>query len=196
MPKPYNPHDPLMVRAKKEGYRARSVYKLEELDQRFSLFRPGLRVLDLGAFPGSWLQYVSQVIGPTGLALGIDLKPISRIARNVQTMVADIKDLTTLENKLLTKDNFDVVISDLAPNTTGIPGLDQSRSVELSRMVVEIAKQFLHKRGNLVMKVFEGEDFQSFYRGLKPLFREVKAVKVAASRDRSKEIYVVCLKKV
>lgn len=194
MPKPYNPHDKLMLKAREEGFRARSVYKLQELDERFSLLKNGMQVLDVGAAPGSWLQYASLKIGPRGVAIGVDLKEIEPVAANVQTHVLDIGDLEALEQKLQTK-KFNLILSDIAPNTTGIPGLDSKRSVELSRMVVDIAKNWLKPSGNLVMKVFEGSDFPAFLQSIRPLFRTVKALKVTASRDRSKEIYVVCLKK-
>jgi 23S rRNA (uridine2552-2'-O)-methyltransferase len=198
MPKPYNPHDRLMVKAKQHGFRARSVYKLMELDTKFQLFKSGQKVLDVGAAPGSWLQYISQKIGPQGLAIGLDLQPISPISGNVVTLVSDLNNLDELNLHLNTLDlnKFDIVLSDIAPNTTGIYGLDHLKSVELSKNVYEISKFHLRKSGTLVMKIFQGEHLPAFIKTLKQNFGFVTAVKVKASRDRSREVYLVCRRKI
>lgn len=196
MPKAYNYKDPLMFKAHREGFRARSVYKLKELDEKFRLVSPGMKILDIGAAPGSWLQYVSKKIG-NGRALGLDLKEISPISSKVITRVCDISDLDEVEKALQERDfsTVDLVISDIAPNTTGIKYLDQKRSIELNQNIVKIAKKHLRRDGHLVMKVFESEEFQRFFKELKRDFKEVNGVKVAASRDRSKEMYIVCIGK-
>lgn len=194
MPKPYIPNDNWSRKAAAEGYRARSVYKLQELDERFNLLRPGLKVIDIGAAPGSWLQYVSKRIGATGLAVGLDLQPIEKIAPNVKTFVCDVTDAEALASIL--KDcgieKADLVLSDIAPNTSGIKDVDQWRSLELSRIVVEVAKAHLRPGGKLVMKVFRGRDFDAFFVELKLQYKKARIVTVEASRDRSREVYVVC----
>lgn len=197
MPKPYNPHDKLMMKAKEKGFRARSVFKLMELDERFKLFKPGQKVLDIGAAPGSWLQYVSQKIHPSGLAIGVDLQSIVPIAGNVKTKVVDINDALSLEQVI--KDNkitaFDLVLSDIAPNTSGIKEVDNQKSLDLSKSVFEISLKYLKKSGILIMKIFQGQDLGKFMKLLKESFGFVTAVKVKSSRDRSREVYLVCLRK-
>lgn len=195
-PKPYIPNDNWSQRAAKEGFRARSVYKLQELDERFGLLRSGMKVLDVGAAPGSWLQYESAKIGPSGIAAGIDLKPIDPIAPNVRTFVGDVLDADVMQNMLteLGIVSFDLVLSDIAPNTSGIKDVDQWKSIELSQMVTDTAKTYLKSGGFLVMKVFRGRDFDMFLHDVKRDFTDVKQVSVDATRDRSREVYVVCRK--
>lgn len=193
-PKPYIPNDNWSKRAASEGYRARSVYKLQELDERYGLLRPGMKVLDVGAAPGSWLQYESKKIGSSGLAVGIDLKEIIAIAPNVKTFVADMLDHAKIAGILhdLGIQKFDLVLSDIAPNTSGIKDVDQWKSLELSRAVVDTARRFLRPGGMLVMKVFRGRDFDAFLGEVKEEFADVKQKSVEATRDRSREVYVVC----
>jgi 23S rRNA (uridine2552-2'-O)-methyltransferase len=197
MPKAYVPNDRFAKRAQYQGFRARSVYKLEELDQKFNLFHPGQFVLDVGAAPGSWLQYISQKIVPKGKVIGIDIQPILPVETNVFTLLGDVRDLDLVKAKMneLSIDKFDLVVSDIAPSTTGITGVDQARSVELSQIVVDAADEFLRFRGILVMKVFQGEAFKDFYHALQNKYGYVTTAKVKASRDRSSEIYVVCQRK-
>lgn len=194
MPKPYTPNDKWSKRAAEEGYRARSVYKLQELDERYHLLRHGMTVLDAGAAPGSWLQYTSKAIGPQGKVVGLDLKEIKKVAPNVHTFVCDMLDAAAVDailSKLgITK--VDLVLSDIAPNTSGIKDVDQWRSLELSREVISVAKKVLKPQGVLVMKVLRGRDFDGFIAELKPLFKNVRTMTVQASRDRSREVYVVC----
>lgn len=193
-PKPYIPNDKWSKRAAELGFRARSVFKLQELDERFHLLRSGMKVLDIGAAPGSWLQYESKKIGDKGMAIGIDLKEIEEIAPNVKTFVGDMTDdaaMTTIFSGLGIE-KFDLVLSDIAPNTSGIKDVDQWRSLELSRLVVTCAKKYMNTGSFLVMKVFRGRDFDDFLHEMKTLFSDVKQVSVEASRDRSREVYVVC----
>lgn len=194
MSKPYVPFDKWARRAQGEGFRARSVYKLMELDERFRLLKPGMKVLDIGAAPGSWLQYVSRSIGPSGRALGLDLVPLESIAANVITKVCDIQDYEGVRAAIreVGFDHADLILSDIAPNTSGIRDVDQWRSIALSQRVVEIARQWLAAKGTLVMKVFRGGDFDEFLGEVRREFRSVKLVSPKASRDRSKEVYMVC----
>lgn len=197
MPKAYVPNDRVAKRAQHQGYRARSVFKLQELEEKFHLFRPGQRVLDVGAFPGSWLQYAAIEVGPKGKVVGVDIQQIQPVAPNVEIIQQDVTNFTELEKKLaqIGVAQFDLVLSDIAPSTTGIPGVDQAKSVELSQMVVDVADRFLRPRGTLVMKVFEGEDFGAFFRSLKSQYGFVTAYKARTSRDRSIEKYIVCQRK-
>lgn len=197
MPKPYIPNDTWSRRAAEEGYRARSVYKLQEIDDIVRLLKPGMKVLDIGAAPGSWLQYVSKRIGPQGLVLGLDLKPIVHVGANVKTAVCDIKDFAAVQQAMdnVGMKHVDMVLSDIAPNTSGIKDVDQWKSVELSMFVHDIAKKVLTPSGILVMKIFRGKSFDAFITDVKVFFLRIKVLTVAASRDRSREVYVVCWRK-
>ncbi|MDD5751884.1 MAG: RlmE family RNA methyltransferase [Candidatus Peribacteraceae bacterium] len=197
MSKPYIPNDRWSKKAAKEGFRARSVYKLMELDDRFSLLKHGMTVLDLGAAPGSWLQYTSKRIGTKGRAIGIDITPIESIGENVSTHAQDISDANAVAAILDAAKikTVDLVLSDIAPSTSGVRDVDQWRSIELNQAVVDIAERFLKPGGVCVLKVFRGADFDSFLFKLKQTWKKVKPAQVAASRDRSKEIYIVLWKK-
>lgn len=191
MPKPYTPNDTWSRKAQAEGYRARSVYKLQELDERFRLFAKARSVLDLGACPGSWLQYVTKNVH--GTIIGVDVQPIEPID-GVKLFQEDITDLEAL-NKIFIQEGvkkFDVIISDLAPKTSGVKDVDQWRSIELSNAVLDVAHKFLHPNGTVVMKVFRGSDFDEWFTDVKTQFEFSKVVIVKASRDRSREVYVVC----
>ena len=194
MSKPYIPNDKLSQKARKENYRARSVYKLMELDHKFRLIKPKTRVLDLAAAPGSWSQYCSEKIGDTGHVLGLDLQEIKYIAPNVTTAICDITYESRVgeQIKKLGWDKVDLILSDIAPSTTGIPNVDHGRSIELNTHIFELSKLFLKPKGNLVMKVFDGEDFTIFINMLKRYFSHVDRYKAKSSRERSKEIYVIC----
>ena len=196
MPKPYTPNDKWSQKAAAEGYRARSVYKLMELDERYHLLKPGMTVLDLGAAPGSWLQYTSEAIGPAGKAIGVDLTEIEAVADNVSLYQQDIMDEAAM-NEILKKEKtekVDLVLSDIAPSTSGVADIDQWRSVELGQAVIAIAKRLLKKGGACVLKIFRGADFDEFLAGVKNEWKKVKVVTVEASRDRSREVYLVLLK--
>ena len=197
MPKPYVPNDAWSKRAAKEGFRARSVYKLQEINERFHLLHPGMNVLDVGAAPGSWLQYTSSCIGSHGKIIGIDLQPIKHVAANVTTYVCDLRDQAAVDSILAGAGwrYADLVLSDIAPNTSGIKDVDQWRSVELSRLVLAVCEHTLAPGGNAVMKVFRGKSFDAFIADVKMLFTRINVVSVEASRDRSREVYVVCFEK-
>jgi len=197
MPKPYTPNDKWSRKAAEEGYRARSVYKLMELDVRYKLLGPGMTVLDLGAAPGSWMQYSAEQVGPRGRVIGFDLQDIQPIAENVFLHKQDITDHEAMKRILaehgVTK--VDLVLSDTAPSTSGIHDIDQWQTLELARSVLAVASLFLRPGGKCVMKVFRGADFDEFLRETKREWDKLKAVKVEASRDRSREVYVVVTKR-
>lgn len=196
MPKPYTPNDKWSRLAAEEGYRARSVYKLKELDERFRLFKKGMTVLDLGAAPGSWLQYAAEKVGPKGVLVGLDLQEMEEIEGPVHLFQTDITDLSAVTNVLTQCDvtRVDIVISDLAPKTSGIKDVDQWRSIELSQAVEEVAQHVLSPGGKCVMKILRGADFDEFFLELKKNWKDVKIQHVKASRDRSKEVYIVMRK--
>lgn len=186
-------HDRFFKQAKREGKLARSVYKLEELDRRDHLFRKGDAVLDLGASPGSWLEYIIGAIGPEGKACAVDLKPIHKKFKGLAHFrLCDVRDLTGAEFAGVAE-RFDAIVSDMAPNTSGIRIVDQAKSQELCECVVALAERLLKKGGNLVMKIFYGPDTEAFRAGLADRFQTVKLRKPDACRDESIESYIIGL---
>ncbi len=182
-------------KAKKEGFAARAVYKLEEIDQKLSLFETGDRVLDLGCAPGSWLQYARQHVGETGMLVGLD-RPVGINAMKALPHVRLLSgDVMTVKLEDLRGDltGFDVVLSDMAPDTSGIRSLDQSRSEALFERALEIAQAVLSPGGNFVGKLFQGPDFKKLMEAVRLTFDKMKTVKPASSRQISIEQYVVGL---
>ena len=194
MSRSYDPRDRFFQQAKKEGLRARSAYKLEEIQRRFRLLRPGDRVLDLGAAPGGWCQIAARAVGTTGSVLGLDLEPIPPLPPPIRTWVADAFAPELVQR--LRSENFlpcHAVLSDLAPKTSGIHGVDEARSLALAERALTLAGEVLGPRGCFVVKVFMGGDFESFHRACKQAFGQIKIVKPEASLARhSKELYLVC----
>jgi 23S rRNA (uridine2552-2'-O)-methyltransferase len=189
----YDPRDRFFQRAKREGFRARSAYKLEEIQRRLRILRPGAHVLDLGAAPGGWSQIAAREVGPRGLVLGVDLEPIAGLPPPVRTWVADAFAADLLE-KLRAEGGapYDAVLSDLAPKTSGVRGTDEARSLALAERAVELARQVLKPTGSLVVKVFMGGEFEGFLRTFKQAFARVRVMKPEASVARgSKEVYLV-----
>jgi 23S rRNA (uridine2552-2'-O)-methyltransferase len=190
--KPYDPRDAFYRKAKAAGLRARSAYKLEEIARRFHLYRPGMAVLDLGAAPGGWLQILSKLVGPKGLVVGVDLQPIEPVAPNVRTLVGDITAESTIEKlRSIRQGKYDALTSDMAPKTTGIKDVDESRSVELVRVALGLCDELLEPEGSFVAKVFEGSEFPALLADFKKRFSHAKLVRPEATRGRSFEIYVV-----
>lgn len=193
----YNPRDHFFKKAKKENFAARSVFKLEEIDQKFKLFKPGQFVIDLGASPGSWSQYASKKVGPKGGIFGIDLTAITIKLDNAVFMQADIHNVDF--PKELTAINFpeqaDLVLSDMAPKTTGIRITDQARSYELCQMALGVARAHLRKGGHFVCKFFHSSDFKALQDEIKKTFERCEQIKPEATREISKEIFLVGLRK-
>ncbi len=186
-------HDRYFKLAKREGKLARSVYKLQELNSRDRILKKGDIVLDLGASPGSWLEYILDIIGDDGAACAVDLKPIDKKFKGRATFkMMDIHDMKGDEFAEVTT-QFDVIVSDMAPNTSGIRIMDQARSQELCEAVVRIACPMLKTGGNLVMKIFYGPDTEFYRAQLEKEFSVVKVRKPEACRDESTEHYFVCL---
>lgn len=205
MPQPRKLHDQYFLKAKAEGYAARSAYKLKEIQQRKQILRKGDLVLDLGCAPGSWVQVASEVVGGKGRVVGIDLKPVEiKVPANARTEVGDAFKVTPemvyqlLEGSGREPANvkqayFDAVLSDMAPNTEGGAGGsgDHFRSVDLCRRVLELAASLLKPGGNLVMKVFEGESYPDLLRDASRRFAECKGFKPESSREVSREMFIV-----
>ena len=193
----YNPKDHYFKKAKQENFAARSVFKLSEMDERFHILRTGDWVLDLGASPGSWSQYASQKVGGKGRILGIDLSPVTVKLDNALFLQNDIRDVRMQE--ILQANGFDrefdVVLSDMAPKTTGIKVTDQARSMALCEMAVEIADKYLRKGGQFACKLFHSDDFKELREMLRLRFNRVEAIKPKSTRSMSKEIFLLGLGK-
>ena len=187
--------DHYFLKAKQENYPARSVYKLKEINARFKLFKSGMKVLDLGAAPGSWTLFASEIVGQKGLVLACDLQETDTVfSENVQFLQEDIFERTEGFEALLQElGPFDMVISDMAPRTTGTKFTDQTRSLELCLESVVVAEKYLKKGGNFITKIFMGPDFQDLAKAMRPIFSTVKTFKPQSSRPESKEIFVVGL---
>jgi 23S rRNA (uridine2552-2'-O)-methyltransferase len=185
-------NDPWVKEATRRGYRSRAAFKLIELAERDKLFRPGMRVADLGAAPGSWAQVLHERLGPDAAIVAIDLLPMIPVA-GVTFVQADFREddgLAALE-KALGDRKLDLVVSDLSPNLSGVEAADQARAVHLGELALEFAKSWLQPKGDLVVKAFQGEGFAEFRRMLEANFTKVYVRKPKASRDRSREVYVV-----
>lgn len=189
-------HDTFFKLAKAEGYAARSAYKLKGIQERFRVLRAGDRVCDLGCAPGSWLQVAAQIVGPRGLVVGIDLTPVTiDLPPNVRTAVADAFKVTAPELLELAgapdpaRDRFDAVLSDMAPNTVGHG--DDLRSATLCRRVLEVLPALLQLGGAFVMKVLEGGEYPALLRETGRMFTAVKGHRPEATRDISREIFIV-----
>lgn len=183
-------HDVFHRRAKQQGFVARSVFKLEEIDHKFHLLRRGGRVLDLGCRPGSWLQYAASVVGSEGALAGIDRTDLDKPIAGARIVVGDVFT-TSIDELRGPLEGFDVVLSDMAPDTSGVRSLDQARSEGLFERALEIAELTLVKGGHFVGKLFQGPDWQRLLKRAREGFVEVRTVKPAGSRKESIEQYVV-----
>jgi len=179
------------TKAREEGYPARSVYKLKEIDEKYHLFKKGDKVLDLGCAPGSWLIYVANKIGNQGKVIGIDTKDIKiPLKENVIFIKKDIMDFEKSGAKELNQ-KYEAVISDLAPSTSGIGSIDAAKSLELCEKAFDIAKIVLVLGGNFVCKIFEGESTNNFFKEVEKSFKFTKRFRPKAVIKRSREFYVV-----
>ena len=190
-------NDPYVQRAKAEGWRSRAVYKLLEIDEKDHLLRSGQTVVDLGAAPGGWSQVAVRKVGPKGRVVALDLLEMEPIP-GVTFLQGDFSDndfLTRLEVELSAggkvSGKVDLVISDMAPNLTGIAAGDQARGIGLVEMALEFALQWLKPEGALVVKIFHGAGFDEFRRNMQASFEVFAVRKPEASRDRSSEVYLV-----
>ncbi len=182
-------------KAKKDNYPARSVYKLEEAQLKHKFLKPGQRVLDLGCHPGSWSLYASTIIGEKGLVVAADLQrteiPVQKPNAEIHWLCYDVYSEEFVDYLKNHWPGFHVVLSDMAPRTTGSQYADHQLSLRLVRRVLELSSLFLHENGTLYCKVFQGEDFPEFLQECKPLFSSVKVVKPKSSRLESREVFVL-----
>lgn len=179
--------DPYVKQARKQGYRSRAAFKLLEIDSKEKLFRPGQTVIDLGAAPGGWSQVAAQKVGRGGRVIAIDLLQIAPISG----VTVHRGDFRHIDVQLALNAQADVVLSDLSPNLSGIPNVDQARWLELAEGALELCRKVLKPDGVFVVKAFHGEAFDALMRRTKGFFSKVKVVKPSASRGESAETYVV-----
>lgn len=187
--------DRFFHKAKEEGFAARSVYKLKELNQKGHFIRSGHTVVDLGCAPGSWSQWLSQELGPQGHVIGFDLTPVDLKLPNVHFYQANLLN-TDIRAFLVDHGHpptVDGVVSDMAPKTTGIRDVDQSRSLELSEMAFRTAQEVLKPGGYFICKIFQSKDSEAFVRTLKGHFRKVTLLKPESTRSRSYEVFFMGL---
>ena len=184
-------NDPYVQRSKKEGYRSRSAYKLIEIDERDKVLKPGMLVVDLGAAPGGWSQVAAKRVGPKGAVVAIDLLPMEPIS-GVTVLMADFagdEGVDAVEKNMARK--ADVVLSDMAPNMSGIAMSDQARSMELAEIARDFAQLHLKAEGVFIVKVFQGAGYDEYLRSLRAMFAKVVARKPASSRGESSEQYLL-----
>ena len=189
----YNRKDGFFHKAQKEGYAARSIYKLEAIDQRFKLIRSGDLALDLGSAPGSWLQYLDKRVGAHGRVVGIDLKKVRAVVSDrVHVLRGDLLK-TPLDALSHGGQRFDVIVSDMAPNTSGVRSLDQERSAQLTSAAFEVCPRLLRVGGNWCAKAFQGEPLNDLERRIRASFDRFERLRPPATRKNSFEIFLIGL---
>ncbi|MDX1606760.1 MAG: 23S rRNA (uridine(2552)-2'-O)-methyltransferase RlmE [Candidatus Competibacterales bacterium] len=184
--------DEFVKRAQREGYRSRAVYKLAEIDDKVRLLRPGMTVVDLGAAPGGWAQYCAKRLGGSGRVIALDrlaLEPLD----GVDFIQGDFREQPVLDALLALLDGraVDLVLSDMAPNTSGIKAVDQPQAMDLAELALDLARQCLAPSGDLLVKTFQGEGFDALLGELRRAFGTVTVHKPRASRARSPELYLL-----
>lgn len=189
----YNRKDYLYKRAKDEGFRSRAAYKLREINDKYRIISSDSLVLDLGAWPGGWLQYISTVLGPKGKAVGIDLQKIDDLAdERISCIQGDIRDENVLnEAKAISGSYFTVVVSDMSPKLSGIKEADQAACVGLAESALEISRQMLKPGGSFICKVFKGAETDNFVKTCRLKFQKVIRSELDATRKTSNEFYII-----
>jgi 23S rRNA (uridine2552-2'-O)-methyltransferase len=184
--------DPYVKRAKSEGWRSRAIFKLEEIDQKAKLLKPGMVCLDLGAAPGAWSQYAAKRVGPKGRVIASDILPMPAVA-GVTFVEGDFRDEAVFARvlELLPERGVDVVLSDMAPNMSGVDAIDQPRAMYLAELALDMASRALKPQGGALIKVFQGAGFQELVTTSRRQFASVKLMKPDASRARSPELYLL-----
>ena len=184
--------DSYVKQAAADGYRSRAVYKLIELDKKDQLIQRGATVLELGAAPGGWTQYIADKVGDQGKVVASDILAMDSVA-NVTFVLGDFTDNEVAEaiEKALGKGGADLVLSDMAPNISGVASSDQARAMGLAELTLDMASTVLNKNGGFAVKLFQGEGFDAYIKDVRSRFQIVKLRKPAASRPRSREVYVV-----
>ncbi len=184
--------DAYVKQAQREGYRSRAVYKLDEIQQKDRIIRPGMAVVDLGAAPGGWSQYAAGLVGRKGKVVAMDILPMEPLP-GVSFLQGDFREEEVLAKLLAALDGqeIDLVLSDIAPNISGMDAVDQPRAMYLAELAVDFAAQVLRPGGDLVIKLFQGEGFDELLRGLRGQYEKVVIRKPKASRPRSREVYAL-----
>jgi 23S rRNA (uridine2552-2'-O)-methyltransferase len=185
-------NDEFVKKAQKEGYRSRAVYKLLEIQEKDRMIKPGQVVVDLGAAPGGWSQVAEKIVGDRGRVVALDILPMDSIA-GVDFIQGDFREEEPLQQlrDLLGGQPVDLVISDMAPNVSGMNAVDQPRAMYLCELALEFAREVLQPGGSMVVKVFQGEGFDEYIRDMRSSFGKVVTRKPKASRPRSREVYLV-----
>ncbi|MCX8582857.1 MULTISPECIES: 23S rRNA (uridine(2552)-2'-O)-methyltransferase RlmE [unclassified Gilliamella] len=186
--------DRFVQQAQKKGLRSRAWFKLEEIQKSDKLFKPGITVVDLGAAPGGWSQYVASLIGNKGRIIACDLLPMDPIV-GVDFLQGDFRDEAVLNTLLerVGEEKVQVVMSDMAPNMSGQPAVDIPRAMYLVELALDMCKDVLAPNGSFIVKVFQGEGFEEYLKTVRSLFKTVKIRKPEASRARSREVYIVAM---
>lgn len=184
--------DQYVKMAQQQGLRSRAAFKLIELDDKYKLLRPGMRVVDLGSAPGSWTQVVQRAVGEKGKVVALDILPMDPLqdVAFIQGDFTEDEPLALLEEELGGK-NADLVLSDMAPNMSGVGAVDQPRAMYLAELALSFAEKWLEPGGSFVVKVFHGEGFDDYVRHARTLFEKVQVRKPSASRPRSREVYIL-----
>lgn len=186
-------HEYYTAKANKEGYPARSVYKLKDIDQKYGLLKRGDKVLDLGAAPGSWMQYIGSKVGERGFVQGIDIQDLEiQLTPRMSFLKRDLLELGSDDFQKV-EGKYDAVVSDAAPSTSGISSLDAGRSLELASKAFEIARWVLRPGGNFVTKLFDGEYTGDFCKDIQKSFRIVKRYRPKAVTKKSRELYIIAM---
>lgn len=185
-------NDPYVKKAQAEDYRSRAVYKLAEIDERERLLGPGQSVIDLGAAPGGWTQYALKKVGPSGHVVAVDILPMEPIA-GASIIQGDFTVQETLDKMLqsIPDQKIQLVISDMAPNISGVKSVDQARAMYLSELALDLACNVLESKGAFLVKVFMGEGFEQFLKQVRERFVKVSVRKPQASRSKSRENYIL-----
>lgn len=179
--------------AKELGYRSRSAFKLIELNKKYNLIKSNDNILDFGAAPGGWLQVSSKLVMPKGKVIGVDLLPIMPVEENVTIFQGDIREKEVIERILHEgKGKVDVVLSDMAPNISGIWKIDHNNQIDLTMLIIDRFPELLEKNGSCLLKAFDGPRLKSLENNLKKNFKNVKLIKPKVSRNASSELYIFC----
>lgn len=184
--------DEFVKKAQQEGWRSRAVFKLQEIQEKDRLIKPGMTVVDLGAAPGAWSQYAARIVGPRGRVIALDLLPMDALG-DVEFIAGDFREEETLAalEAALGDSSVGLVLSDMAPNISGVSSVDQPRAVYLAELALEFARSRLRPGGGAVIKVFQGEGSDALVAEARQMFETVRQRKPKASRDRSREFYLV-----
>ncbi len=184
--------DEYVKKAQKEGYRSRAIYKLLEIQEKDKLIKQGMRIVDLGAAPGGWSQLAANLVGKNGQVIASDILPMASLA-GVEIIEGDFREEEVLNEmmSILNNRKVDLVMSDMAPNMSGMPDVDQPRAMYLAELTLDLSDKVLRKGGDILVKVFQGEGFDEYLRSLRAAFTKVQSRKPKASRPRSREVYLL-----